>query len=132
MNETTALLMAAILPLLTNHLTPKPTAPPSLSAATPPATPSCKVVIATPLAPAPDTGLELHICLGDFLKSKGIDITVTEAVLMELELMPDIVSEVPVARLCEVMGTVEGQVHKFQVFHREWSAHLEDKKKRSC
>ena len=47
---------------------------------------------------------------------------------MELELTPDIVADVPVARLCEVMGAVEGHVCKFQVFCKEWNAHLEDKK----
>jgi hypothetical protein len=83
-----------------------------------------------PLSPAPDTELELHACLGDFLRDKGIDLTGAETALMELELTPDIVTEVPVARLCEVMGAIEGRVRKFQVFCREWSARLEDKKRR--
>ena len=64
------------------------------------------------------------------MMAKGIDLTGTEAALMELELTSDIVSEVPVARLCEVMGAVEGRVWKFQIFCREWSARLEDKKRR--
>lgn len=126
--------MAAILPLLTSHLAPPAVVAPVSSAfnvPTPPTTPSRKGAIVAPLSPTPDTGLELHACLGDFLRSKGIDLTGTEAALMELELTPDIVSEVPVGRLCEVMGAIEGRVRKFQVFCREWSARLEDKKRRS-
>lgn len=94
----------------------------------PPTTPSRKAAVTIPFSPAPDPGLELHACLGDFLHSKGIDLTGTEVALMELKLTPDIVSKVPVARLCEVMGAVEGWVCKFQVFCQEWSARLEDKK----
>jgi len=104
--------------------------PAAAAPSTPPTTPSKAAAVMTPLSPAPDTGLELRVCLGDFLTSKGIDLTGTEAALMELELTPDIVSEVPVARLCEVMGAVEGRVRKFQIFCREWSARLEDKKRR--
>jgi hypothetical protein len=73
--------------------------------------------------------MELHSCIGDFLRSKGIDLIASEPALMELELTPDIVADVPVARLCEVMGTVEGRVRKFQVFCKEWNARLEDKKR---
>lgn len=133
-NDMTALLMAALIPFITNQLAPNTIAPTVAAmphiALTPPTTPRKAVSLTAPLSPAPDTGLELHACLGDFLTSKGIDLTGTEAALMELELTPDIVSEVPVARLCEVMGAIEGRVRKFQVFCREWSARLEDKKKR--
>jgi hypothetical protein len=72
--------------------------------------------------------MELHSCIGDFLRSKGIDLMASDPVLMALELIPDIVADVPVARLCEVMGAIEGRVHKFQVFCKEWNTRLEDKK----
>jgi len=49
---------------------------------------------------------------------------------MELELTPDIISKVPVARLCEVVGAVKGHIQKFQIFCKEWSMCLEDKKRR--
>ena len=51
--------------------------------------------------------------------------------LKELELTPDIVADVPVARLCEVMSAVEGRVRKFQVFCKEWNVRLEDKRRRA-
>jgi hypothetical protein len=75
--------------------------------------------------------MELHACIGDFLRSKGIDLLASESALMELELTPDIVADVPVARLCEVMGTVEGRVRKFQTFCKEWNARLVDKRRRA-
>jgi hypothetical protein len=125
-NDATALLMAALIPLITNQLAPKVTT--SISTATPPTT-LCKMkVVTTPFYPAPNAGLELHACLGDFLASKGIDLICAKTALMELELTPDIVSEVPIARLCEVMGAIEGWVYKFRVFCKECSAHLEEKK----
>jgi hypothetical protein len=122
--------MAAILPLITGHLT-STTAPlhtPSTQLLAP-STPPRTIKIATPLSPTPDVDMELHSCIGDFLRSKGIDLIASEPALMELELTPDIVADVPVARLCEVMGTVEGRVRKFQVFCKEWNARLEDKKR---
>jgi hypothetical protein len=85
-------------------------------------------VVTTPFSLAPNAGLELHACLEDFLTSKGIDLTGAETALMELELIPDIVSEVPITRLCEVMGAIEGCVQKFRVFCKERSARLEEKK----
>jgi hypothetical protein len=75
--------------------------------------------------------MELHSCIGDFLRSKGIDLMASDPVLMALELIPDIVADVPVARLCEVMGAIEGRVCKFQVFFKEWNTCLEDKKRRA-
>jgi hypothetical protein len=125
--------MAAFLPLLTSHLTSnaQPLAATSSHIATPPSTPSRTNSIVTPLSPAPDVDMELHACLGDFLKSKGINLLASQDALKELELTPDIVADVPVARLCEVMGAVEGRVRKFQVFCKEWNARLEDKRRRA-
>jgi hypothetical protein len=75
--------------------------------------------------------MELHVCLGDFLKSKGINLLALLDALKELELTLDIVADVPIVRLCEVMGAVEGHVRKFQVFCKEWNARLEDKRRRA-
>ena len=97
---------------------------------TPPTTPDKAAAVMTPLSPAPNTGLELCVCLGNFLTSKGIDLTGTKAALMELKLTPDIISKVPVARLCKAMDAVEGHIWKFQIFCKEWSMCLEDKKRR--
>ena len=125
-NDATILLMAALIPLITNQLTPKATT--SVSTLTPPTTPRKTKVVTTPFSPAPNAGLELHACLGDFLASKGIDLTGAEGALMELELTLDIVFEVPIARLCEVISVIEGRVRKFRVFCKEWSARSEEKK----
>jgi hypothetical protein len=75
--------------------------------------------------------MELHSCIGNFLRSKGIDLMASEPGLMALELTPDIVVDVPVARLCEVMGAIEVRVCKFQVFCKEWNTRLEDKKRQA-
>jgi hypothetical protein len=128
--DTNVLLMATILPVLMNHLpsNPQALATASLHITTPPSTPSRTNCAVSPLSPAPDVNMELHACLGDFLKSKGINLLASQDALKELELTPDIVADVPIARLCEVMGAVEGRVHKFQVFCKEWNARLEDKR----
>lgn len=94
-----------------------------------PTTPSRAPKNGQPLSPAPDTGLELHACIGDFLRLKGIDLSTAESSLLELDMTPDIMTEVPTARLCEVTGMVEGRVRKFQVFCKEWCVRLEDKKR---
>jgi len=66
----------------------------------------------------------------DFLRIKDIDLTACEAALATLDLTPDIIHEVPVPRLCEVTGAVEGQLWKFQSFCREWTERLDEKKRR--
>lgn len=86
----------------------------------------------TPLSPEPDRELELHACIGDFQKAKGIDLSALEAALMALEITPDIIADVPVPRLCEVTGVVEGRIRKFQVFCKTWSARLDKKRARSA
>ncbi|KAG1860347.1 hypothetical protein F4604DRAFT_1930239 [Suillus subluteus] len=128
-SDHTALLMAAMLPLLTKHLTPPNHDAPSTSSLVPtPATPSHVKNVPSPMSPVPDNGLEIHACLGDFFTRKGINLLASETVLMDLELTPDIVPEVPVARLCEVLSAVEGCIIKFQVFCKEWNARLEEKR----
>jgi hypothetical protein len=54
----------------------------------------------------------------------GIDLMGSKEPLMVLELTPDIILEVPVTRLCEVMGIVEDCVRKLQSYCRDWNARL--------
>jgi hypothetical protein len=58
----------------------------------------------------------------------GIDLMGCEDSLMVLELTPDIIPDVPVIRLCEVTGTVEGHIRKFQSYCKHWHARLVAKK----
>jgi hypothetical protein len=115
-----------MLPLLTSFLANTQSAPRAVSDQ--PQTPVRSKPATTPLSPAPDPGSELHMCMGDFLRSKGINVLAAETALMELELTPDIIAEVPIARLVEVMSTVEGRVRKFQIFCKEWNARLVEKR----
>ncbi|KAG1842365.1 hypothetical protein DFJ58DRAFT_732046 [Suillus subalutaceus] len=107
-SDHTALLMAVMLPLLTKHLTsPNHDAPSTSSLVPTPATPSHVKNVPSPM--------------------KGINLLASKTVLMDLELTPDIIPEVPVAHLCEVLSAVEGRIIKFQVFCKEWNARLEGK-----
>ncbi|KAL1947169.1 hypothetical protein VTO73DRAFT_14130 [Trametes versicolor] len=133
-SDLTALLMAAVIPLITSQLVPKVPPAPVASISTP-STPKrahrpLPPFPPSPQSPAPVPGTELHTCLADFLAAKGIDLGGAEAALADLELTPDIINEVPVARLCDILGAVEGRVRKFQLFCKEWVARVEDKKRR--
>ncbi|KAG1747748.1 uncharacterized protein EDB91DRAFT_1235773 [Suillus paluster] len=68
------------------------------------------------LSPHPAAGSELHTCLWDFTEVSGIDIIICEDALMALELTPDVIPDVPVARLCEFTDIVEGRIRKFQAY----------------
>ena len=116
--------MAAMIPLISN-LVPRSNNVPDA-----PTTPVRVRQEVSMISPIPSTTSELHTCLTDFARIKGIDLLANEAALLELDLTPDIIPVVPIARLCEVIGAVEGQVWKFQSFCREWSDRLEDKKRR--
>ena len=70
---------------------------------------------------------ELHACLADFARVKGINLLTSENALAELDLTPDIIPLVPVAHLHEVTSAIEGQIWKLQGF---WSDHLKEKKQR--
>lgn len=131
-NDLTALLMAAMIPLITSQLAPKvPSAPVDTASVSAPSTPKrIRPIPPPPQSPSPAPGTELHVCIADFLAAKNIDMGGAEMALMELELTPDIMNEVPVARLCDVLGAVEGRVRKFQLFCKEWVARVEDKKRR--
>ncbi|KAG6912395.1 hypothetical protein DXG01_014929, partial [Tephrocybe rancida] len=92
--------MAAMIPLITS-LTPKALVTPSVAPTTPPR-PATLVPPPVPMSPIPSPSAELHTCLSDFGRVKGQDLSpVVEAALLELDLTPDIIPLVPVARLCE-------------------------------
>ncbi|KAJ7635761.1 hypothetical protein DFH06DRAFT_1302968 [Mycena polygramma] len=131
-SDATTLLLAAMLPLITNLQKPvasdqPPVTPPrrTTSVTTPPGTPRKSVPQMSPVA---EPGAELHVCLADFLKHKQIDLLDIEPALAALDLTPDIISEVPMARLREVTGVVEGRLWKFKIFCRDWTERLEDKR----
>ncbi|TBU25376.1 hypothetical protein BD311DRAFT_669763, partial [Dichomitus squalens] len=123
-SDLVALLAAAAIPLLTNQLAPLIASASSTPAAHAP-TVSAPMVPA--LSPSPIPGTELHACLVDLLVAKGVDLLDAEPALSRLDLTPDIMNKVPVGRLCEVTGAVEGRVHKLQAFCEEWVGCVEVK-----
>ncbi|KII87546.1 hypothetical protein PLICRDRAFT_163749 [Plicaturopsis crispa FD-325 SS-3] len=137
--DSTALLMAAMLSLITSHLAPKPPASPSTaSTGALPSTPTRNRTHAMPMSPIPRPELELRACLTDFRSLntthsniKGIDFTASEEALAALDFTPDIVSEVPLAHLSEVLGAVQGRTLKFRRFCQEWTERLVEKRRRS-
>ncbi|KAG6823841.1 hypothetical protein H0H92_008914, partial [Tricholoma furcatifolium] len=76
---------------------------------------------------SPEPGTEIDACLQDFAHVKKIDMIGTVLSLQELELTPDIISQVPVSRLCEVTKAWEGHVIKLQQFCTSWQARYEVK-----
>ncbi|KAI9059855.1 hypothetical protein FKP32DRAFT_1578952 [Trametes sanguinea] len=126
--DPTALLMAAVLPLITSLADRQPTTAPAPTSS--PAAPSIgpQAGQKRPLSPAPDPNHELADCLQAFKVTKGIDFTAHEATLLSLDFTPDILADVPAARLREITGAAEGRVLKFQVFCRQWNARLEEKR----
>ena len=84
--------------------------------------------LSIPQSPSPAAGTELSVCIGDFLKAKGVNLFMAEPALAALELTLEIINQVPVDRLCDVMGAIEGCVRKFQLFCKEWVECVKDKK----
>ncbi|KAJ7880688.1 hypothetical protein B0H13DRAFT_2345482 [Mycena leptocephala] len=127
--NTASMVLAAVLPLLQN-LAPKAdplkTPPRSILPVAFPTTPRKYGL----LSPIPTTSSELHVCLDDFLKLKGINLLEIESALAALSLTPDIIANVPVLRLLEITKAAEGHLWGFQAFCREWSGRLEEKKRR--
>lgn len=127
--DTASMVLAAVLPLLQNF------APKAGLLKTPPRS-TLPVAFPTtprkygPLSPLPTTSSELHVCLDDFLKLKGINLLDIESALAALSLTPDIIANVPVPRLLEITQAAEGHLWGFQAFCREWSGRLEEKKRR--
>jgi len=106
----------------------------SLSTPHPPVTPARSHVpepsVSVVFSPMPTPSSELHVCLADFLRLKNIDLTASESALAALDLTPDIIPQVPVARLCDVIPVVEGQAYKLKAFCKGWTERLEEKKRR--
>ncbi|KAG0695438.1 hypothetical protein DFH29DRAFT_1005463 [Suillus ampliporus] len=110
-----ASLIMAIMPLITGILQKCPCSP-SLARLT------CHASI--PLSPLPASGSELHACLRDFAEATDIDLASCEDSLVVMEFIPDIIPDIPVARLCEIMGVVEGRLQKLQMFCKDWNNRL--------
>ncbi|KAG6846921.1 hypothetical protein H0H93_011079 [Arthromyces matolae] len=75
----------------------------------------------------PEAGTEIEACLRDFAKDKAIDMIGAGSTLRDLELTPDIIPQVPVARLCEITEAHEGRVLKLQQFCTQWQTRYEAK-----
>ena len=127
--DVTSLLMAAMLPLLTNLSQKRPCSPSLSSSLHPPNIPShTSREASVPLSSLPASRSELRACLSDFAENTGIDLTSCEDALMVLELTPDIIPEVPVTRLFKVTGAVKGRIRKLQSYSKDWNARLLAKK----
>ncbi|KAG2130852.1 hypothetical protein DEU56DRAFT_814656 [Suillus clintonianus] len=127
------ILLASMIPLITNQLSSvtRNIAATSASPSEPPSTPTRHSRDPSPpLSPAPAAGSEVQACLQNFLQAKGIDLLDAKQALTDFELTPDIIADIPVSRLCEVLGTVEGRARKYQIFAKEWSERLESKRRR--
>ncbi|KIJ06258.1 hypothetical protein PAXINDRAFT_20541 [Paxillus involutus ATCC 200175] len=129
-SEVTTMLLASMIPLITSQLSSAAHNLPSLSHSN--SEPLSTLTqprreVSPPWSPVPASGSEVHICLQSFLEKKGINLLHSEQALIDYDLTPDIISEIPISRLCEVLGTVEGHAHKYQGFAKEWSERLESK-----
>jgi hypothetical protein len=71
-------------------------------------------------SPIPAVGTELQQCLHQFAEEKGIDISNAEVDLMKHDFTPDIIPSMPLDRLVEATGLVEGCLRKFQLFCEAW------------
>ena len=123
----TVAIVTALMPLL-QTLAPQNKTPPRT--VLPRAFPTTPRKPTSPISPIPTQFSELHTCLESFLKAKQIDLTGAEAGLAAVGLTPDIIGSVPVGRLQEITGAVEGHIWAFQSFARDWSARLLEKKRR--
>ena len=126
-NDTSTLLMAAMLPLLTNLAQKRPRSP-SPARRSAPATPCRSKAVSLPFLSLPGQGSELHACLGDFLAASGLDLTDCEDVLLKQELTPDIIPEIPFDHLCTITGAVKGRIRKFQAYCKIWNVRLDGKR----
>jgi hypothetical protein len=126
-SNATTMLLTAVTSLVASQLTTKHVTNPSLALLST-LSRCCHRDVSPPLSPTPVVGTEVDSCLQDFLAQKGIDLRDAKDVLTELDLTPDILSDVPVSRLCDLLGTVEGCALKLQAFFHVWSSRLELKK----
>ena len=122
--DPTSALMAALIA----HLIPKP--PATLIESSAPTTPRKPkpLIMPAPISPIPSRSAELHACLADFAKTEDVDLLHSEAALAALDLTPRIIPDVPVPRLIEVTGALEGHLWKLQAFCRSWTTRLAEKK----
>ncbi|KAF9221051.1 hypothetical protein BS17DRAFT_768834 [Gyrodon lividus] len=122
--DATSLLLAAVIPLPTNHLVSKTSSSTTLpTTPTKPSKSSCHK--SPPLSPVLLAGSEICTCLEDFFRVKGVDLQQSEEVLNDLDLTSDIIADTPISCLNEVLNTVEGHTHKYQAFTKKWSSHLQ-------
>ncbi|TEB22091.1 hypothetical protein FA13DRAFT_1574047, partial [Coprinellus micaceus] len=111
---------------MTSSLPANQASAPSIPVPVTPRKPSS--TINTPFSPIPPRSSELHACLVDFLSKEGVDLTHCESALAERRFIPSVLPKVPVARLIEVTGAVEGDAILLQSFCDTWCARLEEKK----
>ena len=127
--------MMGLLPLLSAALVGQQLAAPSSQAAAyalsrPPSTPSRHVrTPPPPSSPMPPHAEELRHFLEALRIKKGIDLRESEHQLALLEYTPDILPDVPLDRLKEVTGAVDGRVLKLQAFAREWNERQAQKRR---
>lgn len=93
-----------------------------------PKTPTRSHARSVPCSPLPPHDDELHQFLVALLAKKGVDLLSCETELIALDLTPDILPNVPLARLIEITGAVEGKLLKLQVFAKEWFLRQEAKR----
>ena len=75
--------------------------------------------------PLPTPAAETQCFLEDFRRLKGIDVVGSCAALSACAITPGILTHLPIARMMELTGLLEGQALIMQVFGKEWSASLE-------
>lgn len=103
-------------------------APIAHSATHPPQTPRHSHHQSPPSSPMPPRGSELHHFLVALDTKKNVNMLAYEEQLMALDFTPDILPEVPVSRLKEITGAVDGTVMKMQLFAKEWVARQVEKR----
>nr|GAT48927.1 predicted protein [Mycena chlorophos] len=132
-DNTSSLLLAAMLPIFTSaaaRVSGDPFRTPPRATATAECPPAPERPAVPAFSPIPARGQELHSCLLALRDSREVDLLDAEEALAVLDLTPDVIVDVPVPRLMEVTGAVEGKVYKLVAFCREWVARLEEKKRR--
>ena len=78
-------------------------------------------------SPIPEKGLELHHCLLDFARLKGIDLLSYESGLGVEDYSPDIIPFVSDIELRRITSCTPGVIIKFKKFCKEWQTRLDNK-----
>ncbi|GBE82416.1 hypothetical protein SCP_0408000 [Sparassis crispa] len=79
-------------------------------------------------ASLPNHGEELVFCLRDFKTVTNVDILNVEDVFKTNAITPSIIREMPVQRLCELSGVLEGHMWQFQSFCKEWCDYVKERR----